>query len=54
MEKAVETENKKKTALNKPVEVSDATFKDVIQNHSLYGLTVGRRGVLPVTWLLLS
>jgi thioredoxin 1 len=35
MEKAVETENKKKTALNKPVEVSDATFKDVIQNHSL-------------------
>jgi thioredoxin 1 len=35
MEKAVETENKKKPALNKPIEVSDATFKDVIQNNPI-------------------
>jgi thioredoxin 1 len=35
IEKAAETEKKKKPALNKPVEVSDATFKDVIQNHPL-------------------
>lgn len=34
-EKAAETEKKKKQALSKPIEVSDATFKDVIQNHSL-------------------
>ncbi len=35
MEKAVETEDKKKPALNKPIEVSDATFKDVIQNNPI-------------------
>jgi thioredoxin 1 len=35
MEKAVETENKKKPALNKPVKVSDAMFKDVIQNNPI-------------------
>ena len=35
MEKAVETEKKKKPALNKPIEVSDATFKEMIQNHPL-------------------
>ena len=35
MEKAAETGNKKKPALNKPVEVSDGTFKDMIQNHPL-------------------
>ncbi len=35
MEKAVETEDKKKPALNKPINVSDATFKEMIQNHSL-------------------
>ena len=35
MEKAVETEKKKKPALNKPIEVSDATFKDVIQNNPI-------------------
>ena len=35
MEKAVKTDKKKKTALNKPIEVSDATFKDMIQNHPL-------------------
>jgi len=35
MEKAAETGNKKKPGSNKPVEVSDGTFKDVIQNHQL-------------------
>jgi thioredoxin 1 len=35
IEKASETEKKKKPALNKPIEVSDATFKETIQNHSL-------------------
>ena len=35
MEKTVETEKKKKPALNKPIEVSDATFKETILNHSL-------------------
>jgi thioredoxin 1 len=35
MEKAVETEKKKKPSLNKPIKVSDATFKDMTQNHSL-------------------
>ncbi len=35
MKKAVEPENAKKPALKKPIEVSDATFKEVIQNHSL-------------------
>ena len=35
MEKAVETEKKKKPPLNKPINVSDATFKEIIQNHSL-------------------
>lgn len=35
MEKAVETEKKKKPALNKPIEVSDATFKEMIQNNPL-------------------
>ena len=34
MEKTVETE-KKTSALNKPVEISDATFKETIQNHPL-------------------
>ena len=35
MEKASETEKQKKPALNKPIEVSDATFKEMIQNHPL-------------------
>ena len=35
VKKAAETGNKKKPALNKPVEVSDGTFKDMIQNHPL-------------------
>jgi len=35
VKKAAEPEKKRKPALNKPVEVSDATFKDVIQNHPL-------------------
>jgi thioredoxin 1 len=35
MEKTVETEKKKKPALNKPIKVSDATFKETILNHSL-------------------
>ena len=35
VEKTVETEKKKKSALNKPIEVSDATFKESIQDHSL-------------------
>jgi thioredoxin 1 len=35
MEKAAETGNKQKPSSNKPVEVSDGTFKDVIQNHPL-------------------
>ena len=35
MKKAGEPEKKKKPALNKPIEVSDATFKDVIHNNPL-------------------
>ena len=35
MKKAAEPEKKKKPDLNKPVEVSDGTFKDMIQNHPL-------------------
>jgi len=35
MKKAVEPESMKKPALKKPIEVSDATFKEVIQNHPL-------------------
>ena len=35
MERVVETEEKEKAASDKPVEVTDATFKETIQNHSL-------------------
>jgi len=35
MRKTSETEKKKKSAANKPVEVTDATFKEMIQNHPL-------------------
>ena len=35
MEKSVGTEKKKKPTLNKPIEVSDATFKETIQNQSM-------------------
>jgi len=35
MKKDTEPEKKRKPALNKPVEVSDATFKDMIQNYPL-------------------
>ncbi len=35
MKKADEAEKKKESALNKPVEVTDATFKETIQNHPL-------------------
>ena len=35
MKKASETEKKGKSDPNKPVEVTDATFKEVIQNHPL-------------------
>jgi thioredoxin 1 len=35
MKKAAEPEKKKKPASDKPIEVSDATFKDMIQNHPL-------------------
>lgn len=35
MEKAVNTKDKKKPALNKPIDVSDATFNEMIQNNSL-------------------
>ena len=35
MESAVETEEKKKSTLNKPIAVTDAIFKETIQNHSL-------------------
>jgi len=35
MESAVETEEKKESTLNKPIEVTDGIFKETIQNHSL-------------------
>jgi len=35
IEKTVEIEKKMKPALNKPIEVSDVTFKETILNHSL-------------------
>ena len=35
MERAVETEEKKESTLNKPIEVTDGIFKEAIQNHSL-------------------
>lgn len=35
MEKAAETEKKKESTPNKPIEVTDETFKETIQNHSL-------------------
>ncbi len=35
MEEAAETERKKESTPNKPVEVTDETFKETIQNHSL-------------------
>ncbi|MDH5460853.1 MAG: thioredoxin [Candidatus Bathyarchaeota archaeon] len=35
MEKAAETEKKKESTPNKPIEVTDETFKEMIQNHSL-------------------
>jgi len=35
MESAVETEEKKESTLNKPIEVTDGILKETIQNHSL-------------------
>ena len=35
MERAVETEEKTESTLNKPIEVTDGIFKETIQNHSL-------------------
>jgi len=35
MEKAAETEKKKESTPNKPIEVTDETFIETIQNHSL-------------------
>lgn len=35
MEKAAETEEKEELTPNKPIEVTDASFKEAIQNHSL-------------------
>ena len=35
MESVVETEEKKESTLNKPLEVTDGIFKETIQNHSL-------------------
>jgi thioredoxin 1 len=35
MERVVETEEKKESTLNKPIEVTDGIFKETIQNHSL-------------------
>ncbi len=35
MEKTTETKKKNESTPNKPIEVTDATFKETIQNHSL-------------------
>jgi thioredoxin 1 len=35
MEKAAETEKKKESTPNKPIEVTDETFIEIVQNHSL-------------------
>ena len=35
LKKASETEKRKESATNKPVEVTDVTFKEMIQNHPL-------------------
>jgi thioredoxin 1 len=35
LEKIAESEKKKMPALNMPIEVSDATFEDMVQNHPL-------------------
>ena len=35
MERVVETEEKRESTLNKPIEVTDGIFKETIQNHSL-------------------